>query len=129
MAGGTLSGSGNLNPTGAAMTWSGGIISGSGTLTIPVGAVITLSGYPYFDGRPITNNGTINFTSTNYIYMQNNAVLTNNGTIDLQNDAEIYLNGIAGSTAVVNNGTFSKSGGRGPSYILLPPTAQIRSPV
>ena len=127
MAGGTLNGTGNISVTAPAMTWTGGIIGGSGTLTIPVGTVITLSGYPYFDGRAITNNGTINFTTTNYVYMQNNAVLTNNGTINLQNDAAIYLNSVVGTTAIVNNGTIKKSGGTGTSYLLIPLTAQSGS--
>ena len=127
MAGGTFNGTSNVNLSGAAMTWTGGIIGGSGTLAIPGGTVITLNGYPTFDSRPITNNGTINFTATNYIYVQNNSVLTNNGTIDMQNDAAMYLNGTAGSTAVVNNGTIKKSGGTGTSYFLVPLTAQSGS--
>jgi uncharacterized repeat protein (TIGR01451 family) len=127
MQGGTLNGTGNISVTGAAMTWTGGIVGGSGTLSIPNGTTITINGYPYLDTRAVTNAGTINVTSTYYIYMQNNAVLTNNGTIDLQGDGAVYLNGAAGTTAVVNNGTIKKSGGTNYSYFTVPLAAQSGS--
>src|SRR5947209_18377247 len=59
---------------------------------------------------PITNNGTINYTSTYYSYMSNNAVLTNNGNIDFQGDNGLYQSGPVGTTAIVNNTIFKKSG-------------------
>src|SRR5437763_3888287 len=49
-----------------------------------------------------------------FLYMQNNAVLTNSGTIDLQGDSSsVYLNSVAGTTAVVNTstGVIKKSAG------------------
>jgi uncharacterized repeat protein (TIGR01451 family) len=124
MSGGTLAGTGSLGVTAAAMTWSGGTVGGSGTLSIPAGTTITIAGYHTFDGRPIQNAGTINFTSSYYSYIQNNAVLTNSGTIDFQGDGSLYLNGAAGTTAVVNGGTIRKSGGTGTSYFTAPLTAQ-----
>jgi uncharacterized repeat protein (TIGR01451 family) len=127
MQGGTLNGTGNLNVTGASMTWAGGVVGGSGTLAIPSGTTLTINGYPYLDGRPVTNAGTINVTSSYYIYMQNNAVLTNNGTVDLQGDGAVYLNGAAGTTAVVNNGTIKKSAGTNYSYFTVPLTAHSGS--
>jgi uncharacterized repeat protein (TIGR01451 family) len=127
MSGGTLNGSAAINLTGAAMTWNGGIIGGSGMLSIPAGTTITVSGVPYFDGRPISNAGTFNISSYYYIYMQNNAVLTNSGTIDIQGDGAIYMSGTVGSTAVVNSGTIKKSGGTGGSTFSVPLTAQSGS--
>jgi fibronectin-binding autotransporter adhesin len=111
MNGGTLNGSANINVTGAAMTWSGGAISGSGTLSIPAGTVITISGVPVLDARAVNNAGTMNLTASNYIYLQNNAVLNNSGTIDIQGDGGVYLNGVAGTTSVVDSGTIRKSAG------------------
>ena len=123
MSGGTLNGSANITITGTSMTWTGGTISGSGTLTIPNGTTINITGYPFFDARPVTNAGTINFTTTNYAYVGNNSVITNSGLIDFQNDGNLYLNGAAGSTAVVNSGTIRKSGGAN-SYFTVPLTMQ-----
>ena len=121
MAGGTLGGSATLNVTAAAMTWSGGTVGGSGTLSIPAGTIVTIAGYLYFDNRQITNAGQINFTSTYYVYMQNNAVLSNSGTVDFQgSDNAVYLNSTVGSTAINNSGTFRKSGGGTNSYVTVP---------
>ncbi|HKS22368.1 MAG TPA: LamG-like jellyroll fold domain-containing protein [Thermoanaerobaculia bacterium] len=127
MQGGTLNGSANINLTGPSMTWTGGIVGGSGTLNIPNGTTITVNGYPYLDARAVTNAGTINVTSTYYVYMQNNAVLTNNGTVDLQGDGAVYLSGATGTTAVVNNGTIKKSAGTNYSYFTVPLTAHSGS--
>src|SRR6185369_94167 len=66
---------------------------------------------------------TINLTTGNYAYLENNAVLTNSGLIDFQNDGNLYLNGAAGSTAVVNSGTIRKSAGTS-SYFTVPLTMQ-----
>jgi large repetitive protein len=127
MGGGTFDGSANVSLTGTAMTWTGGTVGGSGTLSIPAGATVSITGYPYFDGRPVTNAGTILFTTTNYAYVQNNAVITNSGTINFQSDGAMYLNGTAGTTAVVNSGTIKKSGGAGSTYFTVPLTAQSGS--
>src|SRR5207249_734667 len=127
MSGGTLNGTAAINLTGAAMTWSGGIIGGSGALTIPSGTVITIAGYPQLDTRPVSNAGTINLTSTYYLYLQNNAVLTNSGTFDIQGDGQVYLNSTAGTTAIINSATIKKSGGTGASYFTVPLTAQSGS--
>src|SRR5438477_8631547 len=112
MINGTINGTAAINLTGAAMTWGSGTIGGSGTLTIPSGTVITVSGYISYDTRPITNNGTINYTLTYYSYLSNNAVITNNGTIDLQGDNGLYQSGPVGTTAIVNNNIFKKKIGR-----------------
>src|SRR5947209_18542589 len=77
---------------------------------------------------PITNNGTINYTSTYYSYLSNNTVITNNGTIDLQGDNGLYQSGPVGTTAIVNNNIFKKSGGTGGgAQMNVPYTAQSGS--
>src|SRR5207244_11998259 len=111
----------------AAMTWSGGIIGGSGALAIPSGTVITIAGYPQLDTRPVSNAGTINLTSSYYLYLQNNATLANSGTIDLQGDGHIYLNSVVGSPAVTNTSLIKKSGGTGTSTFSVPLIAQSGS--
>jgi hypothetical protein len=127
MQGGTLNGTATINITGTAMTWTGGIIAGSGPLNIAASAVITVSGYPQFDARPVNNAGMINLTGGYNIYLLNNAVLTNSGTINLQGDGGIYLNSALGTTAIVNSGTITKSGGSSYSQINVPITAQSGS--
>src|ERR1051326_6105805 len=93
MQGGTLNGTAPINVTGASMTWTGGILAGSGTLTIPNGTTISIANV-VFDGKAVTNGGTMNVPTTNSFYLENNAVLTNNGTIDLQGDGNISLNSV-----------------------------------
>jgi uncharacterized repeat protein (TIGR01451 family) len=127
MQGGTLNGTTTINITGTAMTWTSGIIAGSGALNIPASAVITVSGYPQLDGRPVNNAGTINITSTYNLYLLNNAVLTNSGAINLQGDGNLYLNSALGTTSIVNSGTITKSGGASSSTINIPITAQSGS--
>src|SRR5205085_11236156 len=115
MQGGTLNGTAPINITGTSMNWSSGTIGGTGQLSIPNGTTITVNGSaPIIDTRAVSNAGTINFVSGNYIYLQNNAVLTNSGTLDFQADSSsLYLNGAAGSISVVNTatGVIKKSGG------------------
>jgi hypothetical protein len=127
MQSGTLNGSAAINLTGAAMTWSGGTIGGTGTLSIPATTTITIGGVVYFDTRPISNSGTINIASSNYFYMQNNAALTNSGTIDFQGDGATYMNGTVGTTNITNNGTIKKSAGTGSSTFNVPLIAQSGS--
>src|ERR1051326_5740901 len=127
MTGGTLNGSANVNVTAAAMTWTAGTIAGTGSLAIPSGTIVTIAGVLYLDTRSLSNAGSMNFTGSNYIYMMNNAVLTNGGTIDFQGDNGLYINSAVGTTAVVNNSTFKKSGGTGTGQINVPLTANSGS--
>jgi len=123
---GTLSGTAAINLTGAAMTWAGGTIGGSGTISIPAPTTLTTNGI-VIDGRPISNAGTMNVSAGTFVYVMNNAVLTNSGTIDVQGDGGVYLNSVAGTTAVVSSGTIKKSGGTGISYFTVALTANSGS--
>src|SRR5438105_14178096 len=49
------------------------IFGGSGLLTIPSTTTITVNGYVYYDTRPISNAGTLNYTSNYYSYFYNSA--------------------------------------------------------
>src|ERR1051326_8432522 len=125
MQSGTINGTAPINLTGASMTWSSGVIGGSGALSIPSGTTVT-SHRVFIDARPVSNAGTIVLT-TGYIYLQNNAVLTNNGTIDYQGDGNIYVNGTVGTTSIVNNGTIQKTSGTNGSNLDVPLVAQSGS--
>src|SRR5205085_5448871 len=67
MQGGIFNGTANVNLTGAAITWSGGTVGGSGSLSIPNGTVVTITrGVPFLDARPVSNAGTINVAAGYY---------------------------------------------------------------
>src|SRR5207249_3557055 len=129
MQGGTLNGTANISLTGTSMTWTGGIIGGSGTLSIPSGTTVTVSGYPYLDSLQVANAGSIKFSGNYYMYMQNNAVLTNSGTLEFFGDSSIYVSGTVGTTSVVNTGTgtIKKTSGTSYSYFTVPLTMQSGS--
>ena len=123
---GTLNGAQGITVT-STFTWSGGTLTGGGATTLPASAVTNVTGYGYLDGRPMSNAGTLNVTSSYYFQMMSNAVLTNSGTIDFQGDGGIYMNGAVGTTSVVSSGTIKKSGGTGSTSLTVPLTAQSSS--
>src|SRR5262249_12955394 len=105
----TLNQAGNINGAQtlgitSAFTWTSGTMSGASTTTLPGLTTTTINGGVTLDGRTLANGGTLNFTSSNYIYMQNNASLNNGGTIDFQGDGGIYPNGAVGTMTVTNSG-------------------------
>jgi hypothetical protein len=123
MAGGTLTGSGNLTATGAS-TWSAGsmdgtgktIVSSGGTLAIDNGSSIV---YLY---RVLENNGTIAWTGTGYVlgYKPSVTGTINNkagATFDAQNNTTLaYSSGYPRGT-FNNAGLFKKSGGTGTTTV------------
>jgi uncharacterized repeat protein (TIGR01451 family) len=86
---------------------------------VSAASAVTMSGYTYYDGKPIVNNGTITISGFVGNYLQNGASLTNNGTVTFDNDGAIAFNGGA-ACSIVNNGTFAKDGGSGTSSISVP---------
>ena len=111
--------SGSLSVNSAAtlngqLTWSAGILTGTGTLTIPVGSTLTVSaggGPKYLDLATLNNAGTLNVTSASW-YGEYGAVLNNTGTLDLQGD--YGLGWLYGARPTVNNfGLLRKSAGAG----------------
>jgi formylmethanofuran dehydrogenase subunit C len=114
MSGGSLTGTGNVTLRGSASRWSGGVVKGSGQLTISAGVTFTVSGAVSLqDGETILNNGTIVQTAGS-VTIQNGATLTNNGTLDLQADVS-WANAPGSPIGWVfkNHGLFTKSGGAG----------------
>jgi len=109
--GGTLSGAGNMTIAGGGIyggsQFSGGTITGSGNLTVNSGATLALDGITNamtIDGRPVVNNGTINYSSTtNGLILANGAVITNAGGATLTLDAGPGI-GISGINNVIANG-------------------------
>jgi autotransporter-associated beta strand protein len=110
---GTLTGgSGPLTFSGA-LTWTGGTISGasSSQLTV-IGSSLNLSGIgnTYLDNRTLRNYGTATFTSSNYLYGSNGAILSNqsNALLDIQGTNRLAF-GSGATPAIENLGTVRKS--------------------
>ena len=112
---GNFNGVANLTGTTA---WTGGSIVG--TITVPLGATLNLtgSGAKAVDGAPasLTNSGVMNLAGAGNLVLNNSAQLANNGTLNLQSDAGFqYTSGVAPTFS--NTGTLAKSAGSGTSAI------------
>jgi len=102
----TLSGSDDVTVTGQ-MTWSGGMMSGSGAFTIASGATLIINNGEVLQ-RNFTNAGTMNWTSGN-ITLNNGGSFTNSGTLNDMSDHSFSGNG----GIFTNSGSYVKSAGTG----------------
>jgi len=99
-------------------TWNGGAFIG--TWTLPTSYTLTVNTSPGGSNTKqllqtnFTNNGTVNWGTADTAVFYS-STLTNNGTFNVSNDAS--LSSYAGTTAVVNNGLFEKTGGTGTTTI------------
>ncbi|HVR37628.1 MAG TPA: DUF11 domain-containing protein, partial [Thermoanaerobaculia bacterium] len=111
----TLTGSGS---------WSGGEISAggiNGEFVVDTDASLTIDGVngtTSLVGTPLTNNGSIAYTSTNGNLEIDGAAIQNNGTFDIQTDNDIVLAGFIGDLAsspdtFENIGTLKKTAAGG----------------
>ncbi len=100
--GGTLLASGNLTVTGA-FTWSGGELTGGGTVTVATAGTLTIDGgILYLVGETLTNLGTATWT-LGYIEFDNGAVFNNAGTLTLQLPGNYYTYLNQGDAGTFNN--------------------------
>jgi hypothetical protein len=113
---GALSGSANVNLTGAA-DLNSGTMSGAGTVTFPNGSTTTLDSSYILVTRPLVNAGTINFLSTAYFYFQAGGSFTNQstGVIDIQNNYYGFYGD--GNTPINNTGTVKRTTSAGVASI------------
>ena len=125
-AAGTLQGSGSVSGT---LLWTGGVWSGTGTLTVDSGANLGISGAADkilnradgygSGGRILENFGTTTWTGTGQLLGGDGAQIVNraSGTILIQNDSTLgYAGGGAGPT-VTNQGTMRKTTATGVTAI------------
>ncbi len=72
-------------------TWSGGTLSGTGTLIVPAGSTLTLSGagVKTLNQRAIDNSGTVLVTGSGSLSLLNGPTITNRNLWDFQSDADI----------------------------------------
>ncbi|MEA2238687.1 MAG: hypothetical protein QOC81_3411 [Thermoanaerobaculia bacterium] len=110
-----LSGTGALtiNGTSPLSEWTGGTISGSGTLTVGSSSNFIIDGLTAamtLNTRPIVNNGNVTYGSTtNGLILANGAVITNasGATLNLDAGPGIGVSGI--NNAISNNGLMQRS--------------------
>jgi hypothetical protein len=109
ISGGMLTGSGNVTIDGL-LTWTGGTITGLGDTLANGGINISGFGGKTLDGRTIENAGTAIWAGTGNITVANGAIWNNlaNATFDGRSNAT--MSGIIGAPSSFNNmGTFRKS--------------------
>ena len=104
---GTLTGSGNLDTT-TNFTWSGGIMSGSGTTNVASGTA-TFSTGPLTLVRNLTLNGNTSMNAASGLNVQTTATITNNATFSVV--AGNVTCAACTTASFINNGTLQKSAG------------------
>jgi hypothetical protein len=108
LAAGTLTGPGNLTIS-SAMDWTGGMMSGDGSIHVPPSAVLNLKGNTKTLRRSVANSGTANWSSGGINVGQGSA-FNNTGTF-VNTFGGTYGFNQGGGTPVFNNfGVFQKSG-------------------
>ncbi len=110
-----LSGTGALTINGASplSEWTGGTISGNGTLTVGASSnfiIDGITGAMTLDTRPIVNNGSTNYSAvTNGLTMMNGAVITNASGATLTLDATPALAVSGVGNAISNAGILQRT--------------------
>ncbi|MFO1317985.1 MAG: Ig-like domain-containing protein [Burkholderiales bacterium] len=117
LAGGSLTGSGEVVVTGTGNTWTAGFMTGGGTMRIAAGADLTVSGASrkYLGNRTLDVQGTLIEASTGDLMdLEGAATLKISGVMDIRGDtAWQQYSGSAGTLVIDNAGTLRKSAGTG----------------
>src|SRR5260221_5892718 len=94
-------------------TWTGGSISGSGTVTVNGGVALSFStNYAYLQGRTLINTGSAIWNGGPYfLFIGQNGVFNNPGTFDTSLDS--FISSTTGGGRFNNPAAFRKSLGRG----------------
>ena len=112
---GNMQGSGIVTIT--TFNWSGGVMKGSGTTTIAGGKTATITGSVNIQETRTLINNSAGFSLQGNMHVAGTpALFINNGTIDIPGDGSLPYNGGSGNI-INNNGTITKSGGSGTSYL------------
>lgn len=97
------------------LVWSGGTLGGTGNTAIVAGADLVIDGNVTFNGRTITNSGTVTWLS-GQIHSGNGALLQNqlSGVVDLRADGTWHYNQGGALPRLVNtNGVVQRNTGTG----------------
>jgi hypothetical protein len=103
---GTLGGTGKLTIIGQGSTWSGGLMTGSGTTVIAASADLTLTGNQrkYLGDRTLDNLGTLTEASSgDLLDLEGSAILNNQGSFDILSSTSWRNYQGASGNLVLNN--------------------------
>jgi hypothetical protein len=121
LQGGTVNGSGAVTLNGASSNWSGGTMAGGGRTTVAAGATLAISGAgtKTLNARALVNSGTVNWSGTGTLFMNDNAVITNQAGALFDATSDAAINSSSGTSTHIENrgGTFRKSAGAGTSTV------------
>jgi hypothetical protein len=101
------------------ISWTGGQFY-SGNWALASNSVINVasnggSNTKYFDATAFTNNGEINWNTTDTIYLASGTAVVNNGVFNVTQDASFADGGYGGT--LTNNGVLEKTGGTGTTSV------------
>jgi hypothetical protein len=106
----TLSAASSLSAN-AGATWTGGNITGAGTLLVPVGQQMSLTtGDKTLTGTQLDNRGTVsmNLTGGSTLFLESGAALLNKGTLSFAN-AGNSIGSVSGGVSLANTGSIVKA--------------------
>ena len=108
---GTLQGPDMVNVSGLT-TWSGGTITGAGTINANGGAALgTTSTKDLTGGRVLNTSATTTWSGTGIIRLGTGGTINNAGTWDAQSDSQFFALGSAGPFTNLAGAVFKKSAG------------------
>jgi len=117
LTGGNLAGSANVTAT--TINWNAGLIASTGTISIPVGGTLAISGTSFkeLDSGTLSNAGGATWAGTGPLTLSNSALLDNlsGATFDIQTDQPITQ--LGGGAKIRNAGTWTKTAGSGTTAI------------
>jgi hypothetical protein len=103
------------------LQWTGGTLTGSGTLTNAGDMTLNGTNDKAISGTTLANTGSIEWTGTGYVRMNNAATITNSGTFTAQT-AQATLQMITNSglpSTFINTGTVAKVGDNNSANIAI----------
>ncbi len=112
LASGALQGRGTVTVTGV-LTWTGGMMAGTGKTNIAPGAKLNISGTDdkVLDSRQINNVGTATWSGSGSIYVYSNSarpIINNGGLFEVRNNVQLNADYAYDGSTFNNSGTFRK---------------------
>jgi hypothetical protein len=122
LSSGTVNGSGTLTVNGT-MTWTAGVMSGTGRTVIAEGATLNVSnpGPITLSVRALENAGTVNWTGSGVFNTDTSAVITNRvGALFVAQSDTVLQNSGGAAPRFDNAGIFRKTSGTATTTLALP---------
>jgi len=110
LAGGTISGPGQIAISGTASSWTAGSVSGTGPLVLSAGSAMTISGTSALSvARPVDISGTVNWLGNNLSLFGIRFRVKNGGVLNMSPGGSMYAVN-ATTASFENNGIVNKNG-------------------